>query len=388
LIHFGRAGPGSGIAIPERSDLFDALYQFFRGAIGFSLITAGASFLLAHGKREKALRAFGRLFIATGSLFCFSALDPWLSLQIDADALIILGLISIQSLSILEIALYIFGDERRRGAKKKLLRIGAAISLALFLVPFLDYAFGWKAYGRSVEDSAMRGPLHAFAAVAAYALPIAVTLLAIFLARWKPADLSVGGPDARPMRIGLAAVALILLDIAVSLALSLRLSYRIGHLSLELFMLIWYFYIVRHPHFFSLVRIQIGKEHRRRFALGKEEEAGIHAKLAGMAADPGFFSDEDLDLASLAERIGVPPYRLSRYFSARLATTFPAWLNGLRIAFVRKRMAERPDLSILELAIEAGYKSKTAFNTQFAKIVGMNPSEYRGRKREKMRSDS
>jgi AraC-like DNA-binding protein len=51
-------------------------------------------------------------------------------------------------------------------------------------------------------------------------------------------------------------------------------------------------------------------------------------------------------------------------------------------------MVERPELSILEISIEAGYKSKTAFNAQFSKIVGMSPSEYRGRQKVIPRSDS
>jgi AraC-like DNA-binding protein len=40
-------------------------------------------------------------------------------------------------------------------------------------------------------------------------------------------------------------------------------------------------------------------------------------------------------------------------------------------------MAERPDLTILEISLEAGYRSKASFNEQFGKIVGMSPSEYR-----------
>ena len=45
--------------------------------------------------------------------------------------------------------------------------------------------------------------------------------------------------------------------------------------------------------------------------------------------------------------------------------------------YVLVRMAERPDLTILDISLEAGYRSKATFNEQFTRIVGMNPSEYR-----------
>ena len=38
---------------------------------------------------------------------------------------------------------------------------------------------------------------------------------------------------------------------------------------------------------------------------------------------------------------------------------------------------ERPEASILDIAFETGYASKTVFNHQFRKLVGMSPSEYR-----------
>jgi AraC-like DNA-binding protein len=145
-------------------------------------------------------------------------------------------------------------------------------------------------------------------------------------------------------------------------------------------MLAGYFVIIRHPDTFLRVRAQIGKEHARKFTLSREEAAKIHTALMALVADPAMLGDEDLDLPALAERIGVPSYRLSHYFNARLSTTFSIWMNAQRVAYVKKRMLERPDLGILEIALEAGYKSKTTFNTQFSRIVGMSPSEYRGSK--------
>ncbi len=176
---------------------------------------------------------------------------------------------------------------------------------------------------------------------------------------------------------GVLAVALVLLTALVSVAIRAQVLYRAAHVALELFMLTWYLYIVRHPDSFRRMRQQIETEHARRFSLSEHEVTRIKERLALLATRKDVISDDSLDLPSLARRVGVPAYRLSQYFSAHLSTTFPAWRNMLRVDYVRVRMAERPDLPIIEIALDAGYNSKGAFNTQFSRIVGMRPSDYR-----------
>lgn len=40
-------------------------------------------------------------------------------------------------------------------------------------------------------------------------------------------------------------------------------------------------------------------------------------------------------------------------------------------------MAERPDLAILGISLEAGHTSKATFGNQLPRIEGMSPNEYR-----------
>lgn len=358
--------------------MFESLYFFFRGAIGFSLIVAGLSFVLSP-KRERSLHAFGALFAAIGALFTWSALDPVLRFQVDVDTFFYLILLYVVSQSFLEIALFLFGNERHKGQKRKAYIVGAACYGALFILSFLDYLFSRATEVRSIEDSLVRGPIHEAVSLAAYAWPIGVIVIALRIARWQPSDVSQAYPETRRLIHGLRYIAFLLLLALFAMLMEFRLLYRIAHLSLELSLLVGYFLIIRHPDTFLRVRAQIGREHARKFTLSKEDSAKIHAALLAFVSDPTILGDEDLDLPMLAERIGVPSYRLSHYFNAKLSTTFSTWMNTQRIAYVRKRMLERPDLGILEIALEAGYKSKTTFNTQFARIVGMSPSEYRGR---------
>jgi len=353
------------------------MYDFLRGATGFALMTGGTSLLLDRSTSRGAPRDLGTLFLAAGALFTLSALDPLLRLPVDLDNLLLVALMYGASRSIGRITFYLFGDERRKGIRKLVSRGELAFSVLLVLLPLLDYAFRLRPSVANVEDRFLRAPFHSASVVLIYLLPGLVLLFSLWLAKWQPADVSTESTNSRRMVVALAVLAGNLALIVVASILGNRTLYRVGHLIVELLVLGLYFYTVRNPSTFAKLRTEIGQRHQSREWLGDGEAEIIAARLAVAAADPGLLLDEELDLAALAKRIGVPAYRLSRYLSSRLDTTFSAWINRLRIDFVCARMAERPDLSILAISVEAGYRSKTAFTNQFTKLKGMTPSQYR-----------
>jgi AraC-like DNA-binding protein len=356
--------------------LLDILYDLFRAAAGFSLIVAGVSFLIMPGA-DRVHRALGPLFASVGALFCMSAVSPMLSLPVDLDNLIIVFLIYVLSSSLITLTLFLFGNEKRKGSGRRINTVGAIVSAALVILPLLDYLFGWAPVLVSVEDSRQLGPVHAIVSAAIYAWPIVACVLSFLIARWTPADVPSTSPDTRNMLVGLLAVLAALLAILASVVLRSRMLYRASHVALEAFMLAWYLYVVRHPDSFRRMRRQIGGEHARRFRLSEHEIALITEHLTALAARRDIISNDALTLPTVARRVGVPAYRLSVYFSKHLSTTFPAWRNALRMDYVKKLMAERPDLPIIQIALDAGYNSKAAFNTQFSRIMGMRPSDYR-----------
>lgn len=358
--------------------MFNALYMYFRGAVGFSIVLAGISMLISH-RGERALRAFGNLCIAAGALYTMSALDSLCQLPVDLDNLAFQALMLALGISLLDIALYLFGNERHAGGRRKLVRAGIVYESALVLLPLLDYAFGLEAAFRDVEDSLVRGPIHAIAVQAGCAWPLAATGVALRIARWKPADIAGGHRETRKLVLVFRILLPFLGAIILSLVLSFRLPYEVGQVILEFLILAWYLYVVRNPRSLMKLRVEIGKEHAQRRKLQEPEIALIEKRLAEITARKDFILQEGLDLQKLAKLIGIPPYRLSIFFSSRLATSFIAWRNRLRVEYVCARMLERPDLTIPDISLEAGYRSKATFNTQFSRIVGMNPSEYRGK---------
>jgi AraC-like DNA-binding protein len=358
--------------------VLDLAYQLYRGAAGFSLLMAGVSMLIAPGA-ARPRRSLGLFFAALGALFCMSALDPITRLPRDASAPIVVCLIGVLSVSLLGLAVYLFGDERRKGDLRKAAIAVAAVSAALVLAPLLDYPLGWGAAAASIEDGNALPPLHAAADALIYVLPIASCVFAFAIARWSPMDVSARQPDVRTLLGGVAAAGLILLAALIAVAIGSRPLYRGAHALLQTLMLGWYLYAVRHPDALTSIRREIRARHAQRLTLDDQEAAVIGRRLEAATSRVEVVLDDAFSLAALARAVGTPSYRLSRYFNSRLRTTFPAWRNALRIRYVQRRLVERPDLPITAIAIEAGYASKTAFNEQFRRVSGMRPSEYRRR---------
>jgi AraC-like DNA-binding protein len=91
------------------------------------------------------------------------------------------------------------------------------------------------------------------------------------------------------------------------------------------------------------------------------------------------YINPDLTLPALASRIGIPPHHLSQIINESLQQNFFDFVNSHRIEEA-KRLMQTPGKSaytLLAIAGEAGFNSKTSFNAAFKKYTGMTPSEFR-----------
>jgi AraC-like DNA-binding protein len=91
------------------------------------------------------------------------------------------------------------------------------------------------------------------------------------------------------------------------------------------------------------------------------------------------YRDPGLSVHSLSERLDIPAYQLSWILNERMNQTFSVLVNTYRTNEVKKRLAstEDSDETILNIALEAGFNTKTSFNRVFKKFTGMTPSQFR-----------
>lgn len=89
---------------------------------------------------------------------------------------------------------------------------------------------------------------------------------------------------------------------------------------------------------------------------------------------------EDLSLEDIAESIGFSKFHFSRLFKQYTSFTFCDYLCYRRIKVAEELLA-KPDLSITEIALSAGFPSISTFNRLFKQHKNCTPSEYRAKNR-------
>lgn len=91
------------------------------------------------------------------------------------------------------------------------------------------------------------------------------------------------------------------------------------------------------------------------------------------------FRNPTLTLPDLASHVGLTPNAVSACLNAGLGTSFNDFVNGHRLAEVKQRLLtdDVEKLTILGLAYEAGFNSKTTFNRVFKESTGVSPKSFR-----------
>ncbi|MCR9066037.1 MAG: helix-turn-helix domain-containing protein [Cytophagales bacterium] len=90
------------------------------------------------------------------------------------------------------------------------------------------------------------------------------------------------------------------------------------------------------------------------------------------------FLDPSLSLRSLAAQIEIHPNQLSWILNEQEGKNFNEYINRQRIEHFKKLVLDKSNahISIIGLAYESGFNSKTVFNTTFKKLEGVTPSQY------------
>lgn len=103
------------------------------------------------------------------------------------------------------------------------------------------------------------------------------------------------------------------------------------------------------------------------------------AKLENLMSSAKLYQDPDLHLDGLADSMGISSRSLSALINGHHKQNFYDFVNDYR-AKDAQRQLEDPRLNsktIQRIFEDAGFNSKSTFNTFFKKVTGKTPSEYR-----------
>ena len=90
------------------------------------------------------------------------------------------------------------------------------------------------------------------------------------------------------------------------------------------------------------------------------------------------YLDASLSLRTLAEKLDTHANKLSWLVNKQICQNFSDYVNTYRLMEFQKKavIPENSHLTILGLAYESGFNSKSVFNTFFKKNTGLTPKEW------------
>jgi len=91
------------------------------------------------------------------------------------------------------------------------------------------------------------------------------------------------------------------------------------------------------------------------------------------------YMNNKLKLQDIANYLELASYQLSQVISTELNCNFYTLINKYRIDEAKRNLInpDKQHLTILDIAYEVGFNSKSAFNTAFKKSANMTPSQYK-----------
>lgn len=120
-------------------------------------------------------------------------------------------------------------------------------------------------------------------------------------------------------------------------------------------------------------------EKYKKSALTAEQSDEILARLTTVMEKEKPYLEMGLTLPDLSKKLDVSPHHLSQVINDKLNKSFFDFINEYRVQETKKALfsskAER--FSILGIAMDAGFNSKSAFYNAFKKHTGMTPSQFK-----------
>ena len=84
-----------------------------------------------------------------------------------------------------------------------------------------------------------------------------------------------------------------------------------------------------------------------------------------------------LTLRSLCAQLRENPHYVSQVISQDLNTSFYELLNTHRVGEAKRLLRESPAATVLAIAMDVGFNSKSAFHAAFRRCTGITPTEFR-----------
>ncbi|MEM6771308.1 MAG: helix-turn-helix domain-containing protein [Bacteroidota bacterium] len=107
-------------------------------------------------------------------------------------------------------------------------------------------------------------------------------------------------------------------------------------------------------------------------------DADLLNRIKEEMREQAFFRQPELTLKQFARELGLPPRQVSQYLNQGLEQSFVDFVNSHRVAYLQERLADGAldRFTLLAIALESGFNSKSSFNRAFKRFTGITPTAY------------
>jgi AraC-like DNA-binding protein len=117
------------------------------------------------------------------------------------------------------------------------------------------------------------------------------------------------------------------------------------------------------------------------------QKAGLHrdkvddlvGRITDLMEQDKIYCEPDLTLQDLARRLHSSTHQISQVINEGMKKNFYDLVNGYRVQEAKRLLLDPKtrNYTIISVGHDAGFNSKTTFNTVFKKFTGLTPSDYR-----------
>lgn len=133
-------------------------------------------------------------------------------------------------------------------------------------------------------------------------------------------------------------------------------------------------------HYTPQMSEQVSEAARETYAvstLGQVDCEAVLAQMQVLMKQQAIYRDSQLNLNTLAQRLGISAHQLSELTNTRLGKHFSRYLREHRVQAAQAMLVAEPTASVLSVGLSVGFTSQSNFYEAFREIAGTTPGKYR-----------
>ena len=156
----------------------------------------------------------------------------------------------------------------------------------------------------------------------------------------------------------------------------------VSYVGLTIFAFLISFYGIRQPILFGLVLNDDEKRESSRYersGLSEADSKEYLTRLQNYLQDEKPYFKSELTIHDLSNELDISRHHLTQVINKKLNKNFYTFINEYRLEEFKIRIKDPKyqNLTVLAIAYDSGFNSKSTFNDFFKKVTGMTPSQYK-----------